>query len=193
MSWLPMYATERDLLALLSYLNESDEIAFIVSDGTGKWIAGRTVESLKDGRHCLWHVPSGALPLVRGAKAVPGEIDDPFAGWSEAQAGADPTQPYFGAGHPGVFWLNIRSRVRPVSGEEQVGLSTFEWIGNRYKVVGSAAHADTERCWKALFRWVKQNATKVPRGGPQESTPPEIWAFEDAQAKFESGMRGASS
>ncbi|MBI3561172.1 MAG: beta-lactamase family protein [Gammaproteobacteria bacterium] len=108
MPWLPFYASENDLPTLLLHLNASEEIAFVVSNGPGKWIAVKALESLKDGRYCLWHVPSGPLPLFRGAKEAPGEITNPFAGWSEEKAGADPTKPYFGAGHPGVFWLNVR-------------------------------------------------------------------------------------
>jgi hypothetical protein len=193
MAWLPFYASENDLPSLLSHLNASEEVAFVVSNGSGKWIAVKTLESLTDGRYCLWHVPSGPLPLFRGAKETPGEIATPFAGWSEARAGADPTKPYFGAGHPGVFWLNVRSKdTHRVSGETLVGLSSFEWIGNHYKSIGSAAKPETEKFWKALGRWIKKFAVKVPRGGPQQPAPPEIWAFSGAQAMFEAGAKGGN-
>jgi hypothetical protein len=194
MPWLPFYASESDLPDLLSHLNASEELAFVVSNGPGKWIAVNAVESLQNGRYCLWHVPSGPLPLFRGAKEAPGEITNPFAGWSEERAGADPTTPYFGAGHPGVFWLNIRSTdTHRVSGEMLVGLSSFEWIGSHYKSIGVVPKPETEKFWKALARWVKKVAVKVPRGGPQQPTPPEIWTFSGAQAMFEDGVKGGNN
>lgn len=192
MAWLPFYAIADDVLALLAYLNSSTEIAFIVSNGTGKWIAADSLASLPDGRHCLWHVPGGPLPLFRGANESPGEIANPFLGWSEARSGADRSQPYFGAGHPGVFWLNVDLRENEAAAHEiLVGLSSFEWIGNHYRMIGHPAKPETEKFWKALGRWVKRTAIKVPRGGPQYCTPPEIWAFPGAQAMFEAGAKGA--
>lgn len=194
MPWLPFYASQNDLPALLSHLNASEEVAFIVSNGPGQWIAIKTLKALEDGRYCLWHRPGGALPLFRGAKVTPGEIADPFLGWSEERAGADSTNPYFGAGHPGVFWLNIHCSVTDrLSGEPLVGLSSFEWIGNHYKSVGVISKPETEKYWKNLRRWVETVATKVPRGGPLEPTPPEIWAFSDAQALFETGVKGGNN
>lgn len=192
MAWLPFYASESDFSALLAHLNASEEVAVVVSDGPGKWIAIETLEALTDGRYCLWHVPSGPLPLFRGAKEPAGEISNPFIGWSEVRAGADPTQPYFGVGHPGVFWLNLCSQVTDrLSGETLVGLSSFEWIGNHYKSAGIAAKPETETYWKSLGRWVRTVAVKVPRGGPLQPTPPEIWAFSNAQAVFGIGVNGA--
>jgi hypothetical protein len=192
MAWLPMYAAEDDLPQLLSHLNGSEDIAFIVSDGPGKWIAVRSLLALTEGCYCLWHVPSGPLPLFRGATEKPGQITNPFEGWSEVKAGADPSRPYFGAGHPGVFWLNIRSKSTHRFSGGDVGLSSFEWIGNRYKAIGSAPKRETENYWKALGRWVRKVATKVPRGGPQEPTPPEIWAFNGARTLFEAGAKGGN-
>jgi hypothetical protein len=193
MAWLPFYASESDLSTLLSHLNASEEIAFVVSNGPGKWVAVQSIELLKDGRYCLWHVPSGPLPLFRGAKEAPDEITNPFAGWSDARAGFEIIEPFFGAGHPGVFWLNVRCKAKHrVSGEPLVGLSSFEWIGNYFKAVGIAAKPETAKFWKALGRWFKKVTVKVPRGGPQEPTPPEIWAFAGAQAMFEAGVRGGN-
>ncbi len=191
MAAIMMYLSETDVPTLLSHLNASEEIAFIVSNGPSRWIAVRTLGALANGRHCLWHIPSGPLPLFRGADEVPGEITNPFSGWSEVKAGADPTKPYFGAGHPGVFWLSVYTKnTHSVPGETLIGLSDFGWIGNHYRIIGSAAKPETEKYWKALGRWVKKHAIKVPRGGPQLSAKPEIWAFRGAQAMFEAGAKG---
>ncbi len=193
MAWIPIYAAETDLRLLLSFLNASDEIAFVVSDGPGKWIAVKSLSALPNGRYCLWHVPSGALPLIRGVNDAPGEIRDPFDGWTEARAGADRTQPYFGPGHPGVFWLNVRSTQTNPTGIPVVGLSSFEWIGNHYKSIGFQPKPETERFWKHLYRWVRKSAVQVPRGGPRQMTPPAIWALPGAQAMFQAGAEGGNN
>src|SRR5689334_7614903 len=101
MAWLPIYAADSDWDLLLGILNADSEIAFVSSDGPGRWRAIKTVARLSVGRYCLWHVPSGALPIIRPEGQPSGLIEDPFAGWQEEQ-------PYFGPGHPGVFWLNVR-------------------------------------------------------------------------------------
>jgi hypothetical protein len=49
------------------------------------------------------------LPLLREKGRPDGVIEDPSVGWSEERTGADPTTPYFGAGHVGIFWLNVRT------------------------------------------------------------------------------------
>jgi hypothetical protein len=192
MPWLPFYASQNDLRDLLIYLNASAEVAFIVSQVRGKWIAVNSLPSVEHGRYCLWHIPSGPLPLERGPREKPGEIVDPFAGWSEIRVGADPSTPYFGAGHPGVFWLNVQSGEMLSAGLQVVGLSSFEWIGNHYRIIGSSAHPDTERYWKGLRRWVTKIAVRVPRGGPIKTEAAEIWALPGAQALFVSGAVGAT-
>lgn len=178
MPWLPVYATEDDVQLLLGLLNDDPAIAFIVGAGARSWRATSSHPALSPGRYCLWHVPSGPLPLLRPKGAIDGVVADPFAGWREERAGADPSHPYFGAGHPGVIWFNVRPTLtRPHSELREIGLSSFAWIGNWYRIIGSPAPAVTEAWWKALRRWVKKHAIKVPRGGLQEHTPPEIWAF----------------
>lgn len=193
MAWLPMYMDNQDIAEVLSHLNDDGQMAFIVSSGNGGWRAVASLSELRPGRHCLWHVPSGPLPLFRGAATEPGLVVNPFAGWVEEKPGADPAEPYFGAGHPGVIWLNFRATTtQPLSGQSEIGLSSFEWIGNHYKAVGSAAKPATEAYWNALRRWVKKKAVKVPRGGIAQSTPPEIWAFPEAVDLLKQGAKGGN-
>jgi hypothetical protein len=194
MPWLPFYASQADLTSLLAHLNASEEIAFVVSPRPGYWVAIQEMDSLSYRPHCLWHVPSGPLPLFRGVMNTPGEITNPLGGWAEVIAGADPSTPYFGAGHPGVFWLNVLPEgVCRLSGATTVGLSSFEWIGHRYKSSGSAAKPETQRWWRTFGLWMKKSATKVPRGGPAASTPPEIWAFPGARTMFDQGVKGGNN
>lgn len=146
MPWLPLYLDEIDARDLLASLNDDRDIAFVVSNGPGRWIATGNLASIRDARYCIWHVPSGLLPLFRGATVPSGVVQDPWAGWAESKSGAEPTLPYFGAGHPGVIWWNIRTESAESKGG--TGLSSFEWIGNHYRVIGAAADPATEAWWK---------------------------------------------
>jgi hypothetical protein len=134
----------------------------------------------------MWHVPSGPLPLLAakygGRDTV---VKDPWAGWKERRAGADSSNPYFGAGHVGIIWLNVRLRSR--KDPSVIGLSSFEWIGNWYRPIGQPAPAVTERFWQTLRRWVKKRAIRIPRSGPLDGLDPEIWALPNALAAIEAG------
>jgi len=109
MPWLPIYADFNDFRTIHDWLNASEELAFLVSDGPNRWRAVRTVPALDPDRVCLWHIPSGALPLLHSHPSLEvSSITDPWRGWQELRTGADASRPYFGAGHPGVIWLNFR-------------------------------------------------------------------------------------
>ncbi|MFJ9534811.1 hypothetical protein [Herbaspirillum sp. NPDC101396] len=179
-------------MELVSYLNENEEVAFIVSAGPGKWIAVPRIETLKPGSYCLWHIPSGPLPLLKASTEEDGEIGNPFDAWTEIRPGTDTSVPYFGPGHPGVIWITIRSTQTDTRSQIQtIGLSTFQWIGNHYRMIGIAPLDTTEKFWKTLSRWVKKQTRKVPRGGLSQSTRPEIWAFPEAFEMLNSGAEGA--
>jgi hypothetical protein len=186
MPWLPLYIDETDASVVLAALNADPSVAFIIADGPGKWMARGSLDTISDGRLCLWHVPSGPLPLLRPGAEPPLVVDDPWAGWTELRAGADRTMPYFGAGHPGIIWWNLRTRSRRAAGG--IGLSSFEWIGNHYRIIGSAAAPSTEAWWAGLRRLVrKQKARRVPRSGPVDGDHPEIWALPSALRKIQDG------
>ena len=110
MPWLPLYLFDDDTVSLLTILNDDPEVAFIISTGIGQWKAAQTLPDLTGRRYAIWHVPSGALPLLPAINGDPDDkILDPWQGWTERRAGADPTTPYFGPGHPGIFWLNLKA------------------------------------------------------------------------------------
>jgi len=186
MPWIPIYADDTDFQVLHGWLNQNEEIAFVISDGPSRWRAVHTVPSIDSRRICLWHIPSGPLPLLHPhpSKRID-SITDPWSGWSGLRDGADKSCPYFGAGHPGVFWLNHwpHGRREP----QNIGLSSFEWIGNRYSVIGSPAPEVTEKFWQRLRRWIKKMAIQIPRSGPVDGEHPEIWAFPSALAAFRNG------
>src|SRR5262245_40850851 len=171
MPWIPMYLVQEDIPNLIELLGE--DIAFILGDGDRRWRATLDRSRELGPRTALWHVPSGSLPLLRSLWHLPaGKVGDPWTGWTEERTGANETTPYFGAGHPGVFWLNLRI---PGRGPGSVcGMSSFEWIGNHYSVAGNPALPVTVRRWEKLRRQVKKCARKVPRGGTREPSPAEI-------------------
>ncbi len=179
-----MYLLQKDVPTLIELLGE--DIALIVSDGERRWRATLDRSHSLDRRNALWHVASGPLPLLRNSRDLPAsEVTNPWAGWTEERTGADATTPYFGPGHPGVFWLNLSVRGREPG--SACGLSSFEWIGNRYSMIGSPAPAVTLKRWERLRRQIAKISRRVPRGGQGVSAPAEIWAFSAAYAQLEIG------
>jgi hypothetical protein len=205
MPWLPLYADENDFAFIHSWLNSQEEIAFLVSDGEKRWKAVRTIPELQGPRHCLWHVHSGPLPLLAasigyvidvpgprpirrslGSSGIDGVVQDPWTGWQELLTGHDPTQPYFGWGHPGVYWLNVRPKAS--ESPEGLGLSSFEWVGNGYKCIGRPAPECAAKWWNTLKRWTKKQAIRIPRVGPWDGEEDrEIWAFPSALERIRRG------
>jgi hypothetical protein len=186
MPWLPIYADRDDFTKILGWLNDSDELAFIVSCGPRRWKAVERIDALTSHRHCLWHVPSGPLPLLHPHPSQEVSlVPDPWTGWEELRTGANSSTPYFGAGHPGVIWLNHR----PVSilSSGGIGLSSYEWIGNHYRMIGNAAQPVTELFWKMLRKWTQKQSKKIPREGELDGPHSEIFAFPSAVHAFQSG------
>jgi hypothetical protein len=187
MPWLPLYIDEIDAADLSGDLNFDPEIAFIIPDGPGRWVARRAVERCADGRFCLWHMPSGPLPLFRGAEHPLGTVSDPWAGWTEVKGGADPSVPFFGPDDQGIIWWTVRTCSTRVDGG--IGLSSFEWIGNHFRLLGHAAAPETEAWWGRLRKRVRRRkARRIPRSGPADGPRPEIWALPSALSKIVAGV-----
>jgi hypothetical protein len=187
MPWLPIYADSNDFRVIHDWLNASEELAFIVADGPGRWRAVRSIPVLENDLICLWHVPSGPLPLLHASPSRKvSSITDPWSGWEELRTGVIRSTPYFGAGHPGIIWLNFH----PVSqrSSQNIGLSSFEWVGNHYRIIGKSADPLTETLWRSLRRWVQKRAQRIPRSGPLDGPRAEIYALPSALAAFESGV-----
>jgi len=192
MPWLPLYADRQDVEQILDFLNTDSEAAFIISQGPGRWKAVEQLRTFNDGRYCIWCHSGGPLPLVR-AKGRDGIIQNPWAGWTQGNpwAGsaeevteADLSLPYFGPGHPAIIWFNISTQGTEKDG---IGLSSFEWIGNHYRILGSAAPPAVEKWWQHLRRTVKKSAKRIPRSGDPSGPHAEIWALPSAYAKILAG------
>ncbi len=161
MAWIPFYADGVDIAEILAYLNEDDATAFIVADGAKRWRAAARLPSLPDGRYTLWICLAGPLPLLRPHPQPNLIVDDPWSGWDELRTGANPNEAYFGASPVVVAWLHVRTHGR--ESPESIGLSSFGWVGNKYRRVGKPAPPAALDWWKKLGRKVKKHAVRVPR------------------------------
>jgi hypothetical protein len=182
MPWMPIYASEKDTVWVIDQLCTDPQIAFIVSDLSStqkrRWKAIPTLHDQNIQRYCLWHVPSGKLPLLNNKSDSIEYILNPWEGWDELRVGADTNTPYFGPGHPGIIWYNNRSDQK---GTRNIGMSSFEWIGNHYKLLGNSASQDTEKWWKSLRNKIKKNSQKI---GREDAMPVEIFCLPDALEKI---------
>lgn len=188
MPWLPMYLNSDDKAFLIDWLNQENNIAEIVLNEDKRWIATDNITISLNKRYCFWHNQSGPLPLLRsnknlfGKKKKDGLIKNPYDGWTEERTGANPLLPYFGAGHPGIFWLNFSEK------KESITLSSFEWIGNHYSIIGSKAPEVTMKWWQRLRHFVMKNSIKIPRSGEIDGDHKEIWAFSGAIQDIKDGI-----
>jgi hypothetical protein len=183
-----MYLLNDDVSVLVERLDSDAHLAWLAPHGPGRWIAASHHPALVP-RMGLWHAPSGPLPLLSAdpAEPTPDWIHDPWSGWRERRAGRDATTPYFGAGHPGVYWLNLRTDPDRPRKTAEIGLSSLEWIGNHYRPIGRPSDPSTDRHWKALRRWVGKVAVKIPRAGDADGPGHEIFAFPEALAAVRAG------
>ncbi len=196
MPWLPVFLDECDAKLLVHWLNQDEEIAFLVPAGRGKWKAVPSVADLKDGEYSLWHIPSRPLPLWSGSYDQE-IIANPWDGWTEPITGCNPiTRPNSGVNCPGVILLELHTRHQPYSkqelreramlisllmrGKDIIIVSDFSWIGDRYQPAPSATH----RWWRRLKYWVARQAIRLTPPGERWS----FWAFPSAFQKMKSGM-----
>lgn len=210
MAWLPMYLLNKDIDFLNDWLNQEEEIAFLVSNGHRKWIAQKEhkikadigTQIFGDGHdfaipnyaeYNLWHIPSGKLPLLDsnrdGVKLKlgkqdwdeNGKIENPWLGWTEIRTGANSRIPYFGAGHPGVIHLEIN-----LPHDQEIRMSNFGWIGNHYKIIGNGANELTVKFWSKLKRMAKKVAIQIPRSNDPLGKK-EVFAFPTAYEEIKNG------
>ena len=202
-AWLPMYLEPADVARLVGHLDEEPEIAWIVRDG-GRWVAKRRLDRQPLPRMCLWHIPSGPLPLFIpipstqrpggfGAVEHAGLINDPFEGWDDPFRG-ELEEPRFGS-PPGVVWLNLRVKGGPGGRADQaaIGLSSFEWIGRHYAVLGSSPTLATTRWWRALRKWVASCTVRITNAGPLDGPRREAFAFPVALEEINAGTPRSDS
>jgi hypothetical protein len=161
------------------------EIAGTEGSNHQQWKAVRAVKALKDGKHSLWHVPGGPLPLIRAGSVPPyPPISDPWAGWTGSAS--------FGTGcHPWIR-LQVWTRHHPYTEQElqtlhevndfwahkedKLVVSGFQWTGGHFH----PAPPQSQRWWNRMRGWVNRNAIPLGAG---------FWAFPSALQKLKNGMR----
>ena len=205
---IPMYLVDRDVECLCRLLDQDPDAAVILPDGPGRWKAHRGVPKLKDGQVGLWHVPSGPITLEpTDLKAKARTVKSPFAGWREIVSPVEPGVPWLGPASTGVVWLTVRRRAGPSShtfrtmnrphwtapANQVIGMSTFDWIGNHYGIIGTPAAESTTKWWSSLRRRVARVATAIPSSGKTSGRPKDVWAFPAALAEIEAGRKRADN
>ena len=185
MPWLPIYADKQDIEIIIDILNADNDIAFIIRDDSDssklRWKAVAQINDTSSERLCIWHIPSGPLPLYKKTNFF-SLINDPWCGWDDLWADrVSPKTPYFGIGHVGVVWLNNHT----LKDNDKLAISSFEWIGNHYSVIGNKAHPSTETWWKKLRGKIAKLSVKI---GRTDALKPEIYCMNSANAKIQKGM-----
>ncbi len=185
-----MYIDETDLEIIRRWLNDNEELAYIIPNGRGNWIAKEKVDRLLDKkRYALWHILGGDLPLMQeDGSSIP--IMDPWKGWHHDMS-TDETTPYFGPGSPQVIMLGVNIKDYDLDDNKKrfdaLGMSFFEWIGDHYKIIGRPASKVTQLLWKKIQHFVGKNSIKIPRTDDVKSKP-EIYAFPGAMQLIKNGM-----
>ena len=190
-----MYLDLDDLPMLEQFLNDDEQILFVVRTGESLFQTFKPFK-LRPNMECtLWHLPCGKIPLAcRDAK---GRITvDPCI----------PTASQLGA-------ISLELQVRPrkyqtlvpracgqlydlcnFDDDSAIGRSDFGWIGNRFSSCSERPNKKTELWWNRLRRWISKNAIKIPFYGPIDGPRRDAWAFPAAYSAIKSGTpRSANS
>ena len=206
MASILFYADKIDIALIVAKLNNDTDIAYILPSTWGRWKAHRTVNDLKDGAYCLWHVAGGPITsykegkddivgsAVRGQMGIVGNmleedgiVQDPWTGWKGPHISGNKLVPFLG-NKPNIIDLSIHTTGS--AGRDSIGMSSFGWIGQRYASIGSPASRATTKWWKCLEDWVSGHASaKIPRFGPADGAEPDIWAFPSAHERILNGTR----
>ena len=188
MSALMLHATAKDVTALRDWINDSNDVAWIVkvaqSGQIYAWKATHQIETLTEQQYAIWHVCSGPLNIPSGKPNVPDAVvSDPFQGWTQSLDYADATAPWFGANLPGPYSFRFKEtgKERP----DSLGRSDFYWALDRYKTIGKPAHAEAKRWWQRLRKFVEQSSTKVP--WPNQSGRHNTFVFPEAFEQHSAG------
>jgi hypothetical protein len=189
---LLVYATRKDSEALRSWLNESDEVAWIVKvrevDKHYQWKAVNAIDTIDQQAYSLWHVESEPLSVPSGKQGQPDAvIEDPFQGWEQELSEANATCPWFGGILPGPY-----SFVFAEDGIEKPGnlaRSEFSWSADRYKAIGKPAHPKAKRWWSKLKRYLERSTIQIPWVDTLSNVKraPRAYVFPDAAHQLNAG------
>jgi len=190
MRWMHFYASTADLPLVQDTVAADADLALLASEKGNWWKATLDVTLAGDGRYALWHVPTGPLPLMPGdggdATAM---IDDPFGGWRQLRFSDLDGRPFFDSS-PGVLWLDLHTKAKQPGCN--LGMSSIDWIGNRFWALGRTAPEVTKKRWNKLRRDFSRLGPRVPRGGINEEGKPEVIALPGALEMLREGVKAAT-
>jgi hypothetical protein len=183
-----LHATAKDIASLRDWINDSDDVAWIVkvaqSGQSYAWKATYRIDTLAEQQYAIWHIRSGPLNIPSGKPSVPDAlVSDPFQGWTQALDHGDATAPWFGANLPGPYSFQFRESGKERS--DSLGRSDFYWALDRYKAIGKPAHSEAKRWWQRLRRFIEQSSTKVP--WPDQSGRHSTFVFPEAFEQHRAG------
>lgn len=185
---IQMYLDTDDLPLLQDYLNAESEISIISPSRSPRNPTVKPVILEANAQYTIWHLPSGVVPndCVDADGNIVGD-------------------PCFN-GHLGAIRLRLQARpgkyqtfaprssgvgfdLVTLDDPSAIGRSDFEWVGNRYSVIGKPAHPATLRWWKRLSRWVAENSKKIASYGALDNPDCvlDAWAFPAAYSAMLAG------
>jgi hypothetical protein len=185
---IEMYLDVPDIPLLQEFLNSEDEIAILARTHDANYAALKPVTLEPNAWYTLWHLPCGDVPEdCRDARG--NIVADPWA------------KQHLGAIHlwmevcPGRYWTFVpRSSGSGFDSaifedSSAIGRSGFQWLGNKYSILGKKANPVTERWWNRLRRWISRNGRRVASYGAlhNQESGLQVWAFPGAYSAFSAG------
>jgi hypothetical protein len=183
---IPFYAMAADFPLVVSQLNSDEEIAFLISEGAGRWRAVEQVSELESGRTVLWHTPGGPSSAA-SARRHRNKDRKPIWGMERTRPFRCRAGSVFGS-IPEIVTLDV-PRLTPAR-LERVPISAFGWIGQRYRAAGRPATRATEAWWRRLQRWLASVGVLVQREGMRRGRGSIAYALPEAHRYLEAGMPG---
>ncbi len=193
MGELIFYATKNDAAAILMWINDEPDIAWIVKtaeqDGICHWKALSGVDVLKEQTYALWHIKSGSLNIPSGDMNIADTIiADPFVGWSQKMERSGATSPWFGGNLPGPYTFRFAETGREAPGN--LARSGFNWAEDHYKSIGKPAHPDAKLWWKKLRRFLDKSTIQMPWTiATNQKRPIMAYVFPEAQLQMNQGRQ----
>jgi hypothetical protein len=186
--YIGLYLDQPDLSLLQDFLNHEDEILFVMPAEPGHYAIADSVTLEPNAVYTLWHAPSGEIPdqcRDRHGRIVsdPWRVDNTSAFRLTLEVCPGKYQQLVPRSEGPGFDLQMFED--PCA----IGRSGFEWLGNKYRPIGTGADPKTERWWQRLRRWVAKHGRKVTWTGPLEEPASELrlYAFPFAYAAFKNG------
>ncbi len=187
------YATSVDVEQVRLWINAEEDVSWIVKQSqTGtrySWKLVDELDSIKDQHeYTLWHRKAGSIQVPSpGLTGTPPVVLNPRKGWTQTLEHNNAQSPWLGKGRK--HEINLRFTETSPSDPNLIGRSEFYWDGNRFRVLGAAAHPDVARWWSRLKRFIQRSSIQVPWPEENPKTRLAAYVFPDAWAQCRNGKR----